>query len=435
MELLVYTHKITPRVTYVFKHVCTRILGIQVTFTTVVEEFISHQGLKMSYTKQPLAKELFVQSHTLLFEEGISDVDIIISPWNNTKCFFPAGVKSALPFDIFAASFYMLSRYEEYLPYVADDFGRFPPEESIAYKNHFLKQPVVDLWTYEFKKLLLNLFPEYEFPEKTFELQPIIDVPLAYKYKYKGIVRTIGGTLRDLITFNFAKIYSRYLVLFKLRKDPYDTYKWLINIHKKRELQPIFFFLLSDYTTYDKNISYQNKYFVAMIKSLADYFMVGLKGSFLALDDIQILKTEQQRFERIFNIPLLHTRNSFSKLKLPLVYRNLIDLEISEDHTMGYVSEPGFRAGTCTPFYFYDLDYEMQTPLKLTPFCALDFIYKAQKNAVNEISKLIDEVKKVNGTFAIVVHNYTFSDEEDWLGWRKIYTQVLDYATAQQIQN
>ena len=430
MGLLVYTHKITPRVKYVFKHMCTRILGIQVDFTTIVEEFIAHQGLKMSYAKQPLAKELFMQSNDLLFEEGISDVDIDIQPWNNTKCFFSVGAKSALPFDIFAASFYLLSRYEEYLPYVADDFGRFPPEESIAYKHHFLKKPVIDIWTYEFKKVLQDFYPEFNFPLKEFQLKPIIDVPVAYKYKNKGVVRAIGGTLRDLITFNFTEVYRRYIVLFKLRKDPYDTFKWMMNNHRKRNLKPIFFFLLSDYTTYDKNISFQNKHFVSLIKSIADYFEVGLKGSFLALDDLQILKTEKQRFESIFNVPLIHTKNSFSKLKLPLVYRNLIDLEITSDHTMGYVSEAGFRAGTCTPFYFYDLDYEMQTPLKVNPFCVLDFVYRTHKNAVHEITKLIDEVKNVNGTFAIVVHNYTFSDNERWKGWRKVYTKVLDYATS-----
>lgn len=430
MELLVYTHNITPRLTYVFKHVCTRILGIHVTFTTVVEEFIAHQGLKMSYTKQPLAKELFVQCHDLLFEEGVSDVDIHILPWKHTKCFFSVGSKSALPFDVFASSFYLLCRYEEYLPYVADEFGRFSPEESIAYKHHFLKQPVVDIWAYEFKKIVQEAYPEFVFAKKVFQLQPIIDVPVAYKYKYKGIVRTIGGTLKDIVKFDFKEIYNRYLVLFKLRKDPYDTYKWLINNHKKRGLQPIFFFLLSNYTTYDKNISFQNKHFIALIKSIADYFEVGLKGSFLALDDIQILKTEKQRFEAIFNIPLAHTKNSFSKLKLPLVYRNLIDLEITSDYTMGYVSEAGFRAGTCTPFYFYDLDFEMQTPLKITPFCALDFVYRKHKNAVSEMTKLIDEVKHVNGTFAMVVHNYTFSNSLEWQGWRKTYTQVLNYATS-----
>ncbi len=428
MKLLIYTHKVTPRVRYVFKHICTRILGVQIDFTSVIEEFIAHQGLKISYTKQPLGKELFIQSHYLLFEEGVSDLDITIDNWENTKCFFTCGTRSNLPYDIFAASFYLLSRYEEYLPYVADDFGRFPPEESIAYQYHFLKSPVVDVWAYKFKDVLLEFFPDFNFPNRYFELKPIIDVPVAFKYSHKGLVRTIGGTLKDFFKFNFTELYKRYLVLFKLRKDPYDTFKWLINNHKKRHLNPIFFFLLSDYTRFDKSISFTNKYFVSLIKSVADYFQVGLKGSYIALDDLDTLKEEKKRFEAIFNIPLQQTKNSFSKLKLPLVYRNLIDLEVIYDYSMGYASEAGFRAGTCTPFYFYDLDYEMQTPLKINPFCTLDYTFRNITNNFSAIKTLIDNVKLVNGTFSIVVHNYTFSDDQEWEGWKKGYVDLLDYA-------
>ena len=429
MVLLVYTHKITPRLSYVFKHVCTRVLGVQVKFTSVVEEFIAHQGLKMSYTKQPLGKELFVQSHYLLFEEGLSDVTIKIESWKTTKCFFKVGEKSRLPFDVFAASFYLLSRYEEYLPYVADDFGRFPPEESIAYRYHFLKQPVVDIWAYEFKRLLQEYFPDFIFPPKEFQFKPIIDVPVAYQYAHKGLVRTLGGSLKDVLALRIRELYKRFSVLFKLRKDPFDTYKWLINNHKKRGLKPIFFFLLADYTTYDKSINHNNKNFTALIKSVGDYFEVGLKGSFLALEEKEVLKEEKKRFEKILNKPLLSSRNSFSKLKLPNSYRNLIDLGVKSDYTMGYVSEVGFRAGTCTPFYFYDLDYEMQTPLKVHPFSVLDYIYKSaeSKAVLFQLKPLVESVKEVNGVFSIVLHNYTFSELPLWENWRKIYVELLDF--------
>ena len=108
--LLVYTHKISPRLKYVFKHICTRVLGIKVSFTTKIEAFIAHDSLKMSYTKQQLGNEFFIKSHEILFEQGLSDIEINIQDWGNTKCFFSLGEKSAMPFDIFSASFYLLSR-------------------------------------------------------------------------------------------------------------------------------------------------------------------------------------------------------------------------------------------------------------------------------------------------------------------------------------
>ncbi len=432
MNLLVYTHKVTPRLRYVFKHICTHILGVKVNFTTIVEEFIAHQGIKMSYTKQPLGKELFIQAHYLLFEEEISNVAINIHKWKHTKCFFKVGEKSKLPFDIFSASFYLLSRYEEYLPFVADNFGRFPPENSIAYQYHFLKQPVVDIWAYEFKKIIQQKFEDFQFPEKKFKIQPIIDVPVAYQYAQKGLVRALGGTVKDIIAFKFKNMYERLLVILGFRHDAYNTFKWLINIHRSKKIKPVFFFLLGDYTVYDKSINYQNKKFISLIKSVSDYFEVGLKGSFLALEDARILKKEKQRFENIFNITLKKNRNSFSKLILPSGYRNLINLEIQNDYTMGYVSEIGFRAGTCTPFQFYDLDYETQTPLRIYSFSMLDNIYKNKnlQRAFIEVKTMINEIKKVNGTFSLVTHNYTFSKNKQWIGWRKFYIKILDEAST-----
>ena len=166
--LLVYTHKISPRLKYIFKHICTRILGIEVKFTTKIEVFIAHDSLKMSYTKQQLGTEFFIKSSDLLFEQGLSDIEINIEDWENTKCFFNNNDKSDMPFDIFASAFYMLSRYEEYLPHVKDEYGRFMATESLSYKHGFLNQPVVDIWAYKFKEALQKNFPDFVFPVKKY---------------------------------------------------------------------------------------------------------------------------------------------------------------------------------------------------------------------------------------------------------------------------
>jgi hypothetical protein len=426
--LLVYTHKITPRLRYVFKQICTRTLCIPVQFTTEVASFVSHSGLKISYTKKPLGNEFFIQSHSLLFEHDISDTQINIQMWDETKCFFKQGEKSNLPFDIFAASFYLLSRYEEYLPHVKDDFGRFPAHESIAYKNNFLHQPVVDIWAYKFLKAIKERFPNIEFQERTFVLQPIIDVPLAYQYKSREFIRTLVGILRDTYQFEFRKIVERIRVLLGLKRDPYDTFKWIVNTHKTKSVKPIFFFLLADFSNHDRNINFKNADFTRLIKSIGDYAKVGLKVSYAALDNLKLLKIEKQRIEAILNRPVELSRNSFTKVNLPFTYRNLIDVEISEDYTLGYTTDAGFRAGTCTPFYFYDIDYEIQTPLKINSFHMLDYMLLKEETMqakVDAFLKIIKEVKRVNGKFSPVFHNYTFSENKQWNGFKKIYLELL----------
>lgn len=427
--LLVYTHKITPRLKYVFKHICTRIIGVPVKFTSTVEEFIAHDSLKLSYTMQPLGKEFFIKSHLILFEQGLSDIDINVQPWEDTKCFFSLSEKSSLPFDIFAASFYLLSRYEEYLPHVKDEYGRFNAKDSIAYKHNFLHQPVVDIWAYKFKSVLQERFPEYQFKKRNYTIKPVIDVPMAFYFLQKGIMRTIGGTLNDLWRLKLKQLYNRYLVLFRFKNDPYNTFKWLINKQKQVKQKFVVLFLIGAYSTYDKNNNISKKRFISLIKSVSDYCTVGLKASYFALENISILKKEKKDMEFTINRSLEVCRNSFSKLNLPESYRHLIELEIKEDYTMGYINEIAFRAGTCTPFLFYDMDYEIQTPLKIHSFSMLDYVLLKHNSFLDKkqiLVKHINEIKKVDGTFIPVFHNYTFSDAERWEGFKELFTIILD---------
>ncbi|GAA4887665.1 hypothetical protein GCM10023311_09310 [Flaviramulus aquimarinus] len=406
-------------------------MGVKVSFTTKIEVFIAHDSMKMSYTKQQLGNEFFIKSHDILFEQGLSDVDINIHDWGRTKCFFYNGDKSAMPFDIFSASFYLLSRYEEYLPHVKDEFGRFTATESLAYKEGFLHQPVVDIWAYKFKAALQKQFPEFKFPTKTYSIKPIIDVPSAYSYKLKGIMRTLGGVIKDFSRLRFRSLYYRFAVLLGFKHDPFDTFKYLINRQKISNFKFLFFFLIGDYSTYDKGINPNKKRFVSLIKHVADYCNVGLKISFLAIEDESILKKEKSRMEDILNTNLKASRQSFSKLNLPESYRNLITLEIQEDYTMGYVNQAGFRAGSCTPFLFYDLDYEVQTPLKINSYQVMDYALLKNQSLLDKkklLNEIIYEIKQVNGEFVPIFHNYTFSDSHRWKGFKELFNIILDSA-------
>ncbi|MGB5362235.1 MAG: polysaccharide deacetylase family protein [Aureibaculum sp.] len=427
--LLVYTHKITPRLTYTFKHFFTRILSIPVKFTTKVEEFVAYNDLKLSYTKQPLGNEFFIRSHELLFEQGINDVEIVMGKWDDVDCFFQSRQAATISFDVFAACFYLLSRYEEYLPHVKDEFDRYPAEESLAYHQNFLDKPLIDIWAFKFRSLLKEKFPEYQFNERKFECISTIDVDIAYSYKLKGIVRTIGGYFRDLSKFRMFDIWYRTMVIFGLRKDPFDTFEELLAYQKQYAIKTIFFFLLGDYTTYDKNISSSNSKYRSLIKSISDYAEVGLHPSYFTMKNEMILKKEKLRFESILNRPAEKSRQHYLRLDMPDTYHNLINLEIKEDYTMGYAKHYGFRASTCTPFYFYDLDYEIQTPLKVFPFAVMDgtlrdYLNLSIKPSYEIIINLAREVKKVEGTFMMLFHNESLSNRGRWRRWKKLYIDI-----------
>ena len=429
--LLVYSHKITPRLTYIFKHFFVRILQIPVVFTTKVEEFVAHNGPKITYTKNPLGSEFFIRSQGLLFEQGINDVEVNVSTWDEVPCFFYEGESSTIPFDIFSASFYLITRYEEYLPHVQDIHERFPADESLAFKNDFLEKPVIDIWAFKFLELLKEKFPNYQFKKREFNQISTIDVDVAFAYKHKGIVRSLGGYLKDLFQFNFSSLWNRLLTNLNFRADYYDTFSKILAYKKEKNVNTLFFFLLGDYTTYDKNISFSNNKFRSLIKSVADYTKIGLHPSYFSLKDEEKLKKEKKRLEGIINTPTEFSRQHYLRLIIPDTYQNLIDLDIKEDYSMGFAKRAGFRASTCTPFYFYDLDFEIQTPLKIVSFAFIDVTLKQHMSLSNEeslkkILALKNEVKKVNGTFVSLFHNETLSENLYWEGWTHIYEKMLD---------
>ncbi|MCM4160461.1 hypothetical protein FHG64_07190 [Antarcticibacterium flavum] len=424
--LLIYTPKVTSRIIYVFKHICTHILGLEIKFTTRIEEFIAHQGLKFSYGKKRLGNELFIQNVELLLEQGLSDPEIKVLPWEETKCFFAVSENSDLPFDIFAASFFMLSRYEEYLPHVKDDFGRFPASESLAYKGGFHKQPVVEIWTYKFKTLLETRFNNIAFRERAFHTKTIISVSHVFNFKNKGFLRSIAGTASDLFNLKFYRVTDRFKVLLRLRQDPYNVFDDLISYIKKYKLDIVFMFQLSDYNAYDKNINYNRLNYRSIIKYVADYSKVGLRLGYFAIAEQEVLKKEKKRLENIIHGPLQNVINTKYNLMLPIHYSYLTELEIPNDYSMGYPESIGFRAGSSEPFLFYDINMEVTTPLTIHPYVFHSQVcHNLEAGEVqSEIAGIIKKLKQVDGSFRGIFKNRDFSEYSNQSYYYALLKQV-----------
>lgn len=410
--LLIYTQKVTPRIIYIFKHICTHILGISIKFTSKIEEFIAHDGLKLSYGKQALGNELFIQNSGLLQQQGFSEVEIKVQPWGESFCFFPVAENSDLPFDIFAASFYLITRYEEYLPHVKDESGRFPASESLAENEGFLQSPVVDIWAFKFREILQQRYPDITFKNRVFVTNAIVAVESVFSYYTKGFVRSLAGLFRDLFGLKFRRVFDRVQVWLGIKKDPYDIFETLINILKKEKLEMLFLFQLSDFSVHDRNINHNRSPLRSIIKYVADYSRVGLLLGHYAIKDIKVLRREKLRLEDIIHSPIQDVLNSRFNLELPDHYNNLCELEIYNDYSMGYPQSHGFRASTCTPFLFYDINMEITTPLMVHPYAFNSNILEKKPSGEmkSEVAKMLQEVKSVNGNFKAIFKNQDFSE-------------------------
>lgn len=435
-EVLIYSATLTNRLRYITQLILTDLLGLKISFTTDVQEYLAHDGARICYHNQQLAedRELIIVPCGLLSEKGINSHQLKFIDFEGSKAFFPVYSRlSPLPFDLFAAAFYMVSRYEEYLPYIRDEHGRIAPASTIAYQQGFLKVPVVNCWAASLKNLLATNFPDLRFRTAVFRFEPTIDIDAAWAYRNKGLIRTIGGYLKDLKNGDFSEMRMRSKVLAGLEKDPFDTFALMHEIHQEYKLKPRFFILFANYGLNDKNIPVNNDRFQTLIKSLADYAHVGIHPSYASNKSPALLAKEIAGLGQVLKAEITESRQHFLMLSFPETYRNLINLDITGDYTMGFAGHTGFRAGICSPFKWYDLDAETITDLTLHPFALMegtlrDYMKIDAGQAMDHIKPLIDEVKAVGGTFISLWHNESFSDQKRWAGWVEVYRAMLGYA-------
>ena len=298
-----------------------------------------------------------------------------------------------------------------------------------------MEKPVINLWAIDLGNEIVSRYPEITLKKKTFRFVPTYDVDAAWAYRNKGFFRITMSFIRDFIRFDKNEIKYRWDVLRKKKMDPFDTFEYQIKLQKELKIEPLYFILCGDYNTNDKNISIRNKEFQQLIKHLGDYALVGIHPSFSSYLNKNMIKEEIARLSDVLNREVTISRQHFLRLSLPSSYQILIELDITDDYTMGYASQAGFRAGYADTFKFFDLENDMKTKLNIHPFALMDGTMRDYLNldvqeSYEKAKKLVDEVKNVNGTFILLWHNETLSGEKRWEGWITLYRKILDYALS-----
>lgn len=438
--LLIYVPKLTNRLGYTINVVMRDLLHTEFSITTDKDTFARHTEAKLCYGPARVGEPSvpYLKSCHLLFETTIEEQECRPFSYNGLPALYPVfGRDVALPFDPLAAIFFMLSRYEEYLPHREDEHGRFIATESMAYRHGFLRTAVVDRWALLVKEIVLRHYPDTVFATRQYRMVETVDIDAAYCYRYKGLFRTVMGMLRDgLHLHETDKVKHRIRVLRGKEQDPYDTFDYIIEQSRKhKNLTLIFFPLLGDYGIYDKPASYNNIHFRELLQHVGDYAKMGIHTSYYCTDEPHKVEVEMGRLADIIHRPIVRNRFHFLRFHLPRDYRNLMRCGIKHDYTMGFAEEPGFRCGTCSVVPFYDLSSDRESELRLHPFVVMDTTFQkylklTPDEAVVQMHALIDEVRAVGGTFSCIFHNQNLCDGFGWEGWRRVFEDTLEYGTA-----
>ena len=429
--VLVYTHKITSRLTYVFKHIFENMLGVSVGFTKTIETFVAHSGPKFSYTTKQLGNEYFIPAHNLLYEQGVKLQTLDVEILDGFPIFFKTQGDSFFSFDIFAASFFLLSRYEEALPHIKTPQGFFDPAQSIAGLYGFLELPVVDLWVDHLQKNFTVAFPEFfntNDKKKKSIKNVLIEVLVPFRYKHRSGLVSLSDFFKSLWAFNLLHLFEQLAVLFRIKEDPFNTFETLKSFFKSSAVSPKIFFLFSESSPFQSTVSIFNLSYQKIIKTMSDLFSLGLLVSVKSqLKASEFLGFEKDNFESLTHRPLSDIRMSNEIQNLNTVYESLVVQEFNSDYSMGYQKTFGFRAGTATPFYFYSLSSEFQLPLKINPIVTTEKGLKkmSPEKAFQLLKDIYEKLPLSSSSLTIVISNGFFSPNGENISWLQEFKNYI----------
>jgi hypothetical protein len=421
--LLIYTTQSTTRLQYICKFIFGEMLGISYSLTLDDVNFGKYEGPKINYSYKEFEKSFQIIPHGLLFQNGIKPQEIICNKEDDLTIFFKTGSEQ-FSFDIFSAIFYLISRYEEYLPHEKDMYGRYALTNSLAHKEGFLNLPLVNIWLDKLKIELKTQFATINNQPKIFNFQPTYDIDIAWSYKEKGILRNIGGFLK-------SPSIDRLTTLFSNKQDPHDCYRFLDDIHTLYNLKPTYFFLVAkENGQFDKNILPTNDAMQSLLQQHAQKYNIGIHPSWKSNDDIKTVKEEIETLENISQKKITSSRQHYIKFNLPDGYHKLIELGIKDDYSMGYGTTNGFRASVASSYWWYDLANEIITPLRIHPFCFMDAnSHYEQKQTVDEsyeeLMRYYLLCKKYEASLITVFHNSFLGSSKEFEGWSAMYKKFI----------
>lgn len=423
MKLKILTKKKSARLSYTLSLIFDE-RNIDWQLITDVEDFKNASRPKFSY--QDLQTSPFnIKSSTLLFEDEIRSYSIEKTEWNHCEILQFNGEA-----DILASIFYVASLYDDYLQTTFDLHGRNVGKQSLLYRFGWLNQLVVERWC----ECIIQWIEkqnncDLNAQKIPFSIIPTFDIDHAYAYKYRKKWREQLSKGKDLIQKNRIRLKERKAVLAGKIKDPFDTFDTIEKIAQEGFDVKVFW-LLGKYSKFDRNIDVNHPKQVELIKRMSRITDIGLHPSYQSDKERHRLQKEKQILENILNGKISHSRQHFLKVKMPSTFQQLEKVGFTDDYSLSYADEVGFRAGLSRPFLWFDLSKNSVSNLTLHPISYMDgtlneYMGLSISKAIEKVKEIKAEIQRYGGEFIPLWHNETIGNYGIWEDWVEVLEESL----------
>ncbi len=336
--------------------------------------------------------------------------------------------------DIFSASFFMLTRWEEYVNKNRDNHNRFPAYESLAYKQGFLDRAIVNEYVEWLKQELLRLDSSLKFKEREFELilTHDVDAPLLHS----SFMHHIKASILDIVQRKSIKLFiNRNVDYLKIKlfnkQDPFDTFDYIMSLSEKVGLKSYFFFMAKGTSSYDNMYKSSDKFIKKLIKNIKKRgHFIGIHPTYNAYNNPAQFKKEKEELERSFNTKISFGREHYLRFEVPTTWQIWEDNNMEWDSTLSYADKEGFRCGVCYPYSAFNILTRKKLKLKERPLIVMEgsfATYQANVSPVEmkkKIEGLMEQVKRYNGEFVLLWHNSSFNTD-DWKKYKMVYESIV----------
>ncbi|GHT60295.1 hypothetical protein AGMMS50239_09020 [Bacteroidia bacterium] len=427
------------RLDYISRHIFENILGTTFKITTEKRVFLRETGACINYSGEVINRGLQIIPNGLLSETGVRKIhDLGESKWKDFFCFFKQE-RGDIPFDLFSAAFYLLTSYEEYILKQTDEHDRFDLNSSLLHRNDSLEVPLIDRWAYGLKEELEKKYPNFKCNLRKYRFISTFDIDYPFLYRYKGVVKTAGLLLRDMLKFNFRNLKEHLSVILHLNPDPYmQTIKKIDGLYKKAGRTYHLFVLLGRNGKYGRSTVKQTTLYNNYLKTL-EQVTIGSHPSYDTYHNPDLLIQEKEELENLLDREITTNRRHYFRMTCPQSFRESTLAGFKEDFSLSFAKAPGFRSGTAIPYYFYDVEQDTLSDLLIRPTIMMDstlitHLGYSPGYAFFKIKQLADECKKSGGDYLWLWHNSNLSGKKNKL-WNDVFIASFNYAVSLENDN
>lgn len=358
------------------------------------------------------------------FEPGETIAGVYGRPYYSTE-----NQTITLGIDLISSTFFMLTRWEEYVKTERDQYDRFPATAGWACRNNLLDRPLVNEYAELLWQALLRLGWNGPRRPRKFglHLSHDVDHPRLW-WSAAGRLRTLTGSLIHRHNAREAAWWLRHQIF--RQDDPYDIFDDWMDFSEANGLVSHFNFMSRRPVYADCYYPLDHPYVTDLIKKIRERgHVIGFHPSREAFASPLVFAKELAAVREVSAAPVRSGRQHYLCFAAPHTWQQWSDAGMEWDSTLGYPDAEGFRCGICHDFPVFNFLSRQTLPLREKPLLAMDVTLAQYRQYTPEqgyarLQYLRRQTEKYGGEFVLLWHNSSWNTYF-WAPWQEVYREFV----------